>query len=113
MSVNPFQTMRARYFLIVFALLTVVARASNELIENTFHMQNSTFINILIFYILPITWIFLSIKNTVLHFHYLLIEMKHLTWCKFYTLRSCYAFLVMDILFCTCIALHGLHRHLL
>ncbi len=43
MSVNPFQTMRARYFLIVFALLTVVARASNELIENTFHMQNSTF----------------------------------------------------------------------
>ncbi|BCC69374.1 hypothetical protein BCJMU51_1064 [Bacillus cereus] len=55
---NPFQTMRARYFLIVFALLTLVARASNELIEHTFHMQNSTFINILIFYILPMTWIF-------------------------------------------------------
>ncbi|MEH7025658.1 CPBP family intramembrane glutamate endopeptidase, partial [Bacillus wiedmannii] len=53
---NPFQTMRARYFLIVFALLTLVARVSNELIENTFHMQNSTFINILIFYILPIIW---------------------------------------------------------
>ncbi len=63
MSVNPFQTMRARYFLIVFALLTVVARASNELIENTFHMQNSTFINILIFYILPITWIFFEYKK--------------------------------------------------
>ncbi|MEC2554015.1 CPBP family intramembrane metalloprotease, partial [Bacillus tropicus] len=42
MSVNPFQAMRARYFLIVFALLTLVARISNELIENTFHMQNST-----------------------------------------------------------------------
>lgn len=63
MSVNPFQTMRARYFLIVFALLTVVARASNELIENTFHMQNSTFINILIFYILPIMWIFFEYKK--------------------------------------------------
>lgn len=63
MSVNPFQTMRARYFLIVFALLTVVARASNELIENTFHMQNSTFINILIFYILPITWIYFEYKK--------------------------------------------------
>ncbi|KMQ27988.1 CAAX protease [Bacillus cereus] len=60
---NPFQTMRARYFLIVFALLTVVARASNELIENTFHMQNSTFINILIFYILPIMWIFFEYKK--------------------------------------------------
>jgi len=63
MSVNPFQTMRARYFLIVFALLTVVARASNELIENTFHMQNSTFINILIFYILPMTWIFFEYRK--------------------------------------------------
>ncbi|TKI96556.1 CPBP family intramembrane metalloprotease, partial [Bacillus wiedmannii] len=63
MSVNPFQTMRARYFLIVFALLTLVARASNELIENTFHMQNSTFINILIFYILPITWIFFEYRK--------------------------------------------------
>ncbi|MES5847817.1 MULTISPECIES: type II CAAX endopeptidase family protein [unclassified Bacillus cereus group] len=60
---NPFQTMRARYFLIVFALLTVVARASNELIENTFHMKNSTFINILIFYILPITWIYFEYKK--------------------------------------------------
>lgn len=113
MSVNPFQTMRARYFLIVFALLTLVARASNELIEHTFHMQNSTFINILIFYILPMTWIFLSIENIVFHFHYLLIKMKHLTWCKFYTLRLCYACLVMDILFYTCIVLHGLHQHLL
>lgn len=63
MSVNPFQKMRARYFLIVFALLTVVARASNELIENTFHMQNSTFINILIFYILPLTWIYFEYKK--------------------------------------------------
>ncbi|CKE42430.1 MULTISPECIES: CPBP family intramembrane glutamic endopeptidase [Bacillus] len=60
---NPFQKMRARYFLIVFALLTVVARASNELIENTFHMQNSTFINILIFYILPLTWIYFEYKK--------------------------------------------------
>ncbi|SME23604.1 CAAX amino terminal protease self-immunity [Bacillus cereus] len=60
---NPFQTMRARYFLIVFALLTLVARASNELIEHTFHMQNSNFINILIFYILPITWIFFEYRK--------------------------------------------------
>ncbi|TXR65144.1 CPBP family intramembrane metalloprotease [Bacillus sp. AY18-3] len=63
MSVNPFQTMRVRYFLIVFALLTLVARVSNELIENTFHMQNSTFINILIFYIFPITWIFFEYRK--------------------------------------------------
>ncbi|CAM4000555.1 type II CAAX endopeptidase family protein [Bacillus wiedmannii] len=60
---NPFQTMRVRYFLIVFALLTLVARVSNELIENTFHMQNSTFINILIFYIFPITWIFFEYRK--------------------------------------------------
>ncbi|WP_179866349.1 CPBP family intramembrane glutamic endopeptidase [Bacillus wiedmannii] len=60
---NPFQTMRVRYFLIVFALLTLVARVSNELIENTFHMQNSTFINVLIFYILPIMWIFFEYKK--------------------------------------------------
>lgn len=60
---NPFQTMRARYFLIVFTLLTLVARASNELIEHTFHMQNSTFINILIFYILPMTWIFFEYRK--------------------------------------------------
>lgn len=60
---NLFQTMRVRYFLIVFALLTLVARVSNELIENTFHMQNSTFINILIFYIFPITWIFFEYRK--------------------------------------------------
>ncbi|PGZ08519.1 CPBP family intramembrane metalloprotease [Bacillus cereus] len=63
MSVNPFQMMRARYFLIVFALLTLVARGSNELIESTFHIQNSSFINILIFYILPIIWIFYEYRK--------------------------------------------------
>jgi len=61
--VNPFQMMRARYFLIVFALLTLVARGSNELIESTFHIQNSSFINILIFYILPIIWIFYEYRK--------------------------------------------------
>ncbi|WP_242212627.1 CPBP family intramembrane glutamic endopeptidase [Bacillus cereus group sp. BfR-BA-01383] len=60
---NPFQMMRARYFLIVFALLTLVARGSNELIESTFHIQNSSFINILIFYILPIIWIFYEYRK--------------------------------------------------
>ncbi|PGT19105.1 CPBP family intramembrane metalloprotease [Bacillus cereus] len=63
MSVNPFQLMRARYFLIVFALLTLVARGSNELIESTFHIQNSSFINILIFYILPSIWIFYEYRK--------------------------------------------------
>ncbi|PER28321.1 CPBP family intramembrane metalloprotease [Bacillus sp. AFS054943] len=63
MSVNPFQMMRARYFLIVFALLTLVARSSGELLESTFHIQNSSFINILIFYILPITWIFYEYRK--------------------------------------------------
>lgn len=63
MSVNPFQTMRARYFLIVFALLILVARSSNEVLENTFHIQNSSFINILIFYILPIIWIFYGYRK--------------------------------------------------
>lgn len=113
MSVNPFQTMRARYFLIVFTLLTLVARASNELIEHTFHMQNSTFINILIFYILPMTWIFFEYRKYRVSFSLFINKMKHLTWCKFYTLRLCYACLVMDILFYTCIVLHGLHQHLL
>ena len=60
---NPFQTMRARYFLIVFALLILIARSSNEVLENTFHIQNSSFINILIFYILPIVWLFYGYRK--------------------------------------------------
>lgn len=60
---NPFQTMRARYFLIVFALLILVARSSNEVLENTFHIQNSSIINILIFYILPIIWLFYGYRK--------------------------------------------------
>ncbi|PEA25647.1 CPBP family intramembrane metalloprotease [Bacillus cereus] len=63
MNVNPFQTMRARYFLIVFALLILVARSSNEVLENTFHIQNSSIINILIFYILPIIWLFYGYRK--------------------------------------------------
>lgn len=57
MSVNPFQVMRARYFLIVFALLILIARSSGDLLTSIFHIQNSSFINILIFYILPMVWI--------------------------------------------------------
>lgn len=60
---NPFQMMRARYFLIVFALLILVARSSEKLLESTFHIQNSSFINILIFYILPIAWIFYEYRK--------------------------------------------------
>ncbi|UNP77358.1 CPBP family intramembrane metalloprotease [Bacillus nitratireducens] len=60
---NPFQTMRARYFLIVFALLILVARSSNEVLENTFHIQNSSLINIFIFYILPIIWLFYGYRK--------------------------------------------------
>lgn len=63
MSVNPFQMMRARYFLIVFALLILVARSSGELLESTFHIQNSSFINMLIFYILPIIWLFYGYRK--------------------------------------------------
>lgn len=63
MSVNPFQVMRARYFLIVFALLILIARSSGELLTSTFHIQNSSFINILIFYILPIVWIFYEYRK--------------------------------------------------
>ncbi|PEX92761.1 CPBP family intramembrane metalloprotease [Bacillus cereus] len=55
--------MRARYFLIVFALLIVVARSSEKLLESTFHIQNSSFINILIFYILPVAWIFYEYRK--------------------------------------------------
>ncbi|EJS66321.1 hypothetical protein ICU_03746 [Bacillus cereus BAG2X1-1] len=60
---NPFQMMRARYFLIVFALLIVVARSSEKLLESTFHIQNSSFINILVFYILPVAWIFYEYRK--------------------------------------------------
>ncbi|KMN69032.1 CAAX protease [Bacillus cereus] len=60
---NPFQVMRARYFLIVFALLILIARSSGELLTSTFHIQNSSFINILIFYILPIVWIFYEYRK--------------------------------------------------
>ncbi|PEA10168.1 CPBP family intramembrane metalloprotease [Bacillus cereus] len=55
--------MRARYFLIVFALLIVVARSSEKLLESTFHIQNSSFINILVFYILPVAWIFYEYRK--------------------------------------------------
>lgn len=68
MNVNPFQTMRARYFLIVFALLILVARSSNEVLENTFHIQNSSLINILIFYILPIIWLFYRYRKHCVSF---------------------------------------------
>ncbi|OPA17769.1 CAAX protease [Bacillus cereus] len=54
---NPFQVMRARYFLIVFALLILIARSNGDLLTSIFHIQNSSFINILIFYILPMVWI--------------------------------------------------------
>ena len=39
MSVNPFQVMRARYFLIVFALLILIARSSGDLLTSIFHIQ--------------------------------------------------------------------------
>lgn len=63
MSVNPFQVMRARYFLIVFVLLILIARSSGDLLTSIFHIQNSSFINILIFYILPIVWIFYEYRK--------------------------------------------------
>ncbi|ANC18247.1 CAAX protease [Bacillus cereus] len=60
---NPFQVMRARYFLIVFVLLILIARSSGDLLTSIFHIQNSSFINILIFYILPIVWIFYEYRK--------------------------------------------------
>lgn len=72
MSVNPFQTMRARYFLIVFALLILVARSGDKLLESTFHIQNSSFINILIFYILPIIWIVFEYRKHCVSFSLLI-----------------------------------------
>ena len=113
MSVNPFQVMRARYFLIVFALLILIARSSGDLLTSIFHIQNSSFINILIFYILPMVWISYEYRKHHISFSLFVNKMKHLTWYKFYTLRLCYACLVTGILFCICIVLHGLHRTLL
>ncbi len=57
MSVNPFYSMRARYFLIVFTLLIWLERSSKQLLEHTLHIQNSSIINLLIFYILPVIWL--------------------------------------------------------
>lgn len=69
---NPFQTMRARYFLIVFALLILVARSGDKLLESTFHIENSSFINILIFYILPIIWIVFEYRKHRISFSLLI-----------------------------------------
>ncbi|HDR7208791.1 TPA: CPBP family intramembrane metalloprotease, partial [Bacillus cytotoxicus] len=37
MSVNPFYSMRARYFLIVFTPLIWLERSSKQLLEHTLH----------------------------------------------------------------------------
>ncbi|KFM99537.1 CPBP family intramembrane metalloprotease [Bacillus clarus] len=60
---NPFQSMRARYFLIVFALLILFVRNSNELLENTFHIQNSSIVSVCIFYILPAIWLWYEYRR--------------------------------------------------
>ncbi|PEA80469.1 CPBP family intramembrane glutamic endopeptidase [Bacillus pseudomycoides] len=63
MSVNPFCSMRARYFLIVFTLLVLIERISKQLLENTFHISSSSFASILVLYIFPSLWLWYQCKR--------------------------------------------------
>ncbi|MEH7459127.1 type II CAAX endopeptidase family protein [Bacillus sp. JJ1127] len=60
---NPFHSMRARYFLIVFALLICIEHNSKQLLENTFHLPISFITSLLVFYILPSTWLWYEYRR--------------------------------------------------
>ncbi|MEY8348550.1 type II CAAX endopeptidase family protein [Bacillus cereus] len=60
---NPFCSMRARYFLIVFVLLYLIESMSKQVLENTFHISISSFTSILVLYIFPSIWLFYYCKR--------------------------------------------------
>ncbi|WP_243521084.1 CPBP family intramembrane glutamic endopeptidase [Bacillus pseudomycoides] len=60
---NPFYSIRARYFLIVFALLFLIERMSKQVLENTFHISLSSFISIFVLYVFPAIWLFYYCKR--------------------------------------------------
>ncbi|PEY30600.1 CPBP family intramembrane metalloprotease [Bacillus cereus] len=60
---NPFYSMRARYFLIVFALLFLIERMSKQVLENTFHISLFSFISIFVLYVFPAIWLFYYCKR--------------------------------------------------
>ncbi|MEN1938537.1 CPBP family intramembrane glutamic endopeptidase [Paenibacillus sp. 102] len=60
---NPFYSMRARYFLIVYTLLILIERISKQVLENTFHISLSSFTSILVLYVFPAVWLFYQCKR--------------------------------------------------
>lgn len=60
---NPFYSMRARYFLIIFALLFLIERMSKQVLENTFHISLSSFTSIFVLYVFPAIWLFYYCKR--------------------------------------------------
>ncbi|WP_410981647.1 CPBP family intramembrane glutamic endopeptidase [Bacillus cereus] len=60
---NPFYSMRARYFLIVFTLLVLIERIGKQVLENTFHISLSSFTSILVLYVFPSVWLFYQCKR--------------------------------------------------
>ncbi|MCI0766517.1 type II CAAX endopeptidase family protein [Bacillus sp. TL12] len=60
---NPFYSMRARYFLIVFILLVLVEHIGKQVLENTFHISLSSFTSILVLYVFPSVWLFYQCKR--------------------------------------------------
>lgn len=63
MGMNPFCSMRARYFFIVFVLLYLIESISKQVLENTFHISISSFTSILTLYIFPSIWLFYYCKR--------------------------------------------------
>ncbi|MBC6971474.1 CPBP family intramembrane metalloprotease [Bacillus sp. Xin] len=60
---NPFYSMRARYFLIVFTLLVLIERMGKQVLGNTFHISLSFFTSILVLYVFPSVWLFYQCKR--------------------------------------------------
>ncbi|KEK24879.1 CAAX protease [Bacillus gaemokensis] len=65
---NPFYSMRARYFLIVYALLLCIERVSKQFLENTFHISISSFTSLLVIYIFPSVWLWYQCKHNGIPF---------------------------------------------
>lgn len=63
MSLNPFYSMRARYFLIVYTLLILMEHTSKQVLENTFHISLSSFTSILVLYVFPSVWLLYQCKR--------------------------------------------------
>ncbi|WP_459500681.1 CPBP family intramembrane glutamic endopeptidase [Bacillus sp. C1] len=63
MSVNPFCSMRARYFLIIFTSLNFIGYFSKRLLESAFHISISSFTSFIVLYVFPSVWLWYQCKR--------------------------------------------------